>query len=1123
MLAVIDPAPREKMSKMRKSVATFIREKLIGPKVNQKVCISQRRSVRKRRLLCEQLEGRRLLTSYIVDTVSDAVANDGFVSLREAIQAANTNLAVNEAAAGQVASDAIDSITFAPTLAGATITLNGTELTLSDSITISAGQAGSVVLDAGQLSRVLSISGSAALASISGLTLSGGTASVGGGIAVMGSRSVLLDDVVLRGNVATGATAAEGGGGLYNDGANLIITGGIISGNTASGASGSGGGILSLAGSLSIEGTQIESNVASRAGGGIELGVGSLTLSGVTLGGLQPSQGNVAGPAGSAAPGNGGGLHVSGGSSATTVAIAGGSVLNNFAASEGGGLWNQRGALMTISAGTLVSGNIAAGTTNQEGGGGVFNNGGLLDIDDAQITNNATTGMVGGGGGVANDGGVVNVARTIIASNFAAGSMGSGGGVLNLNNGRFVFVDSEISGNVASRAGGGIEEAADSPGVYAITLRNTLLSDNNAGVIDGDATAASPGNGGGLHVSGRSDVRIVDSLVTENIAALEGGGLWNGSGLLVVENSSIERNSAFGDAADDGGGGIFNNGGTVVVDGSTITSNFADGTAGSGGGILNLGGVLTVTDSEISDNISSRAGGGIEVTAGSTTTLDGVMLSGNSTGPSPGNGGGLHITGDGMVIVTSSEVNDNFASAEGGGLWNSSVGTLQVVDTMIVGNVASGAASDQGGGGVFNDGGTLQITRSTISGNVADGAAGSGGGLLTVAGDVQLTNTSLEFNGANRAGGGIEIIAGTLLLTNSNLINNDVDGTATGGMAAPGNGGGLHVSGVASVTLDGGIVFGNVAALEGGGLWNQAGSTLTVQNGTRIEANLAFGDAADDGGGGIFNNGGTVVVDGSTITSNFADGTAGSGGGILNLGGVLTVTDSEISDNISSRAGGGIEVTAGSTTSLDGVMLSGNSTGPSPGNGGGLHITGDGMVIVTSSEVNDNFASAEGGGLWNSSNGTLNVTSSTISGNSAVSGGGLYSDGDGGTILLVNSTVASNTATTGGGITVDGGSIEITSATIAYNDAESGGGLFISEGNIRVWSSIIGSNTAVNGTNVLGTLDSDGFNVFGLTDGLVVLSPGTNDMFNVDPLLSTLADNGGPDAYDCTAFRKPGT
>ena len=60
----------------------------------------------------EALEPRLLLdgTSYLVNSLADVVATDGVVTLREAIEAANTNAAVHDAPAGSA--DEIDLITF---------------------------------------------------------------------------------------------------------------------------------------------------------------------------------------------------------------------------------------------------------------------------------------------------------------------------------------------------------------------------------------------------------------------------------------------------------------------------------------------------------------------------------------------------------------------------------------------------------------------------------------------------------------------------------------------------------------------------------------------------------------------------------------------------------------------------------------------------------------------------------------------------------------------------------------------------------------------------------------------------------------------------------------------------
>ena len=286
-------------------------------------------------------------------------------------------------------------------------------------------------------------------------------------------------------------------------------------------------------------------------------------------------------------------------------------------------------------------------------------------------------------------------------------------------------------------------------------------------------------------------------------------------------------------------------------------------------------------------------------------TLENVDFINNSTASAPGNGGGLHITGPGDSNITGGMASGNTASAEGGAYWNGS-GVMTIDGTTIDGNTAEGAAADNGGGGVFNNGGTLTIINGTsIINNMATGAAGSGGGVFSTAGDVTITDATLDSNAANRAGGAIELIDGTLTFTSSEMTNNDVNGTA--GTAAPGNGGGLHVSGNSGlITISESIVTGNEAAQEGGGLWNQSGTMMVVET-TTIDSNSTFGTAMDDGGAGIFNNGGMLEVRMSTVSNNIASGATSSGGGIHNTtGGDVSVMVSTISGNSANGSGGGV-------------------------------------------------------------------------------------------------------------------------------------------------------------------------------------------------------------------------
>ncbi|MEJ7794319.1 MAG: hypothetical protein WKF50_02120 [Nocardioides sp.] len=183
----------------------------------------------------------------------------------------------------------------------------------------------------------------------------------------------------------------------------------------------------------------------------------------------------------------------------------------------------------------------------------------------------------------------------------------------------------------------------------------------------------------------------------------------------------------------------------------------------------------------------------------------------------------------------------------------------------------------------------------------------------------------------------------------------------------------------------------NRASAEGGGLWNSAEGTFTVDD-TLLRGNTARGDAADEGGGALFNDGGALSVTDSTVRGNTATGEAGSGGGILNNGGVLTVEATTLLGNDAVRAGGGVETTGGNVT-LNDVNMRRNSAGDNPGNGGALHLTDAATVDWQGGNVVNNDAAAEGGGLWNSATGTLIADGLTLMGNTAPVGDDAFNDG----------------------------------------------------------------------------------------------------------------------------------
>ena len=298
-----------------------------------------------------------------------------------------------------------------------------------------------------------------------------------------------------------------------------------------------------------------------------------MTLTGNSAG-VDISLGNTITPN----PGNGGGVHLSGTTSATIADFS--TISNNFAAQEGGGLWNNMGT-MDVSL-SFMDGNIASGDDATDGGGAIFNNGGTLIVGNAAtISNNVADGASGSGGAIFSTDGSVTISGAVIAF------------------------------NRANRAGGAVEVIDGSISISG----NYNISDNNAGVAP---AVAAPGNGGALHISGTASATITGGTMNDNLAAREGGALWNSTGTMTVDGTTINGNDAQGAASDDGGGGIFNNGGTLMVqNGTMITGNTAMGTSGSGGGIFSTAGTVTITDATLTDNEASRAGGGIEAIDGS--------------------------------------------------------------------------------------------------------------------------------------------------------------------------------------------------------------------------------------------------------------------------------------------------------------------------------------------------------------------------------------------------------------------------------------------------------------------------------------------------------------------------
>ncbi|MGF1470997.1 MAG: choice-of-anchor Q domain-containing protein [Rubrobacteraceae bacterium] len=191
---------------------------------------------------------------------------------------------------------------------------------------------------------------------------------------------------------------------------------------------------------------------------------------------------------------------------------------------------------------------ITQGFTVAPGGGGVFNDGGTLTINDASVFDNASESS---GGGIANDAGTMTINDSTVSGNF---DQGSGGGVANFPGGTVEINNSTVSGNSTTGFEGG--------GIF--NDRGTLTV-NRSTISGNDST-----DGGGIFTRTREPTDR-DPNPTER---------------TTITNSTISGNTANAFIIQGGnfGGGVLNERGLTIIEYTTVTDNTALPGQGSGVG-----------------------------------------------------------------------------------------------------------------------------------------------------------------------------------------------------------------------------------------------------------------------------------------------------------------------------------------------------------------------------------------------------------------------------------------------------------------------------------------------------------------------------------------------------------
>jgi hypothetical protein len=378
--------------------------------------------------------------------------------------------------------------------------------------------------------RVFEVDGPGGSLSLHDLTITHGSADIGGGIANFGG-AVRLDETHVTGN-----SAVLAGGGI----ASASVT-------PTLGPTGSVATLIlrksSVTGNQQTEGPSQDPNAMGGLGGG-----GILNIDGTAR--LYDSWANGNTAQGSVGGGIASGDYIGLGGE-TVLSVVRSQVDDNVAPNAGGG--GIQNALGTAT----VSHSEVNGNTSLNGGGissgnqGTPNGIARLRVFGSQVDGNTATAGPGGGGPPIAAGGIANGSQAVInhsevEHNNAPNGIGAG----IVNHGMMDINFSEVNRNTAAASG---------------------FAGSGGGILN---TQGPPGTTPAV-------LAISHSQVDHNSAGGYGGGIANGvplppgppplfGGEVTVRHSEVEHNTA------PHGGGIFNNGGTVSLQASTVTANHVD-------------------------------------------------------------------------------------------------------------------------------------------------------------------------------------------------------------------------------------------------------------------------------------------------------------------------------------------------------------------------------------------------------------------------------------------------------------------------------------------------------------------------------------------------------------------
>lgn len=303
--------------------------------------------------------------------------------------------------------------------------------------------------------------------------------------------------------------------------------------------------------------------------------------------------------------------------------------------------------------------------------------------------------------------------------------------------------------------------------------------------------------------------------------------------------------------------------------------------------------------------------------------------------------------------------------------------------------------------------------------------------------------------------------AHTITLSSQQTItaNTTIDGAGLITLSGGGNTRIFNIQNGANVIIRNLTIANGHSSEDGGGIYAERLSTLTIENSTFTGNTGRNGGGLATNGWGAHDAGVVVTISGSTFTNNTATAVAipggGNGGGGIYLSGgsAATVTGSTFSGN-HSQNGGAIHLLHSDLHTVHVTFHNNTATNTAGGGGGGaIYMDGtknlSGELLIERSTFTGNGTNQLGGAIFSyiTQDGRTTINQSTFDNNLTTggNGGAIYHQSRTGNAPLTvnNSTFIYNTATAvptdqagqGGALWLIDSPVTITNSTFAYNEA----------------------------------------------------------------------------------------